>query len=211
MERTGRLLVISGPSGVGKGTIVSRVMEHLGETVKLSISATTREPRPGEQDGVHYHFLSEEAFLHRVEKGEFLEYASVHGHYYGTPRPPVEAALQEGNDVILEIDVQGAMQVKENFQGGVYIFILPPSIRELRNRLQSRATETEEDLERRMAKALAEIDYLDRYDYAVVNDDLAAAEREVLSIIEAEHCRVSGETALTIQRELSESEQTGRF
>ena len=206
MKKNGKTFIISGPSGVGKGTIVSGVTEHLGETVKLSISATTREPRQGEQDGVHYHFLSGEEFLHRVEKGEFLEYASVHGHYYGTPKPPVEAALKEGIDVILEIDVQGAMQVKENFQGGVYIFILPPSIRELRKRLQSRGTESEEDLELRMAKALAEIDCLDRYDYAVVNDELAAAEREVLSIIEAEHCRVSREAALAIQRELSDSE-----
>lgn len=206
MDRKGRLLVISGPSGVGKGTIVSRLTERLGENVKLSISATTREPRDGEVNGVHYHFLSDEEFLDRVKKEEFLEYALVHEHYYGTPKPPVEEALREGYDVILEIDVQGAMQVKENFREGVYIFILPPSIRELRNRLISRGTESKEDLEIRMAKALAEIDYLDHYDYAVVNDDLSAAEREVLSIIEAEHCKISVEEARSIHRELSGSE-----
>ena len=195
MDRKGKLLVISGPSGVGKGTIVSKITEHLGGTVRLSISATTRNPREGEKDGVHYHFLSEEDFLKRVENNEFLEYAFVHENYYGTPKPPAEAALRDGCDVILEIDVQGAMQVKENFQDGVYIFILPPSIEELRNRLTQRGTESDQDLELRMSKALAEIDYLERYDYAVVNDDLQDAVNKVLSIIEAEHCRVGNKNA----------------
>lgn len=193
MDRKGRLLVISGPSGVGKGTIVSKITEHLGETVRLSISATTRDPREGEINGVHYFFLSEDEFLEKVRKNEFLEYAFVHGHYYGTPKPPAEAALSEGRDVILEIDVQGAMQVKENSQDGVYIFILPPSIEELRNRLTKRGTESEQDLQLRMSKALAEIDYLDKYDYAVVNDDLQSAVQNVLSIIEAEHSRINDE------------------
>ena len=127
MGKTGKLLVVSGPSGVGKGTIVSGVTEHLGETVKLSISATTREPRQGEQDGVHYHFLSGEEFLHRVEKGEFLEYASVHGHYYGTPRRLVEEALDEGRDVILEIEIQGALRIRELMPEAILVFVTPPS------------------------------------------------------------------------------------
>ncbi len=200
MDRKGKLLVISGPSGVGKGTIVSKITERLGGTVRLSISATTRKPREGENDGVHYHFLSEEEFLNRVGKNEFLEYAYVHEKYYGTPKPPVETALREGCDVILEIDVQGAMQVKKNFQDGVYIFILPPSVEELRNRLTQRGTESEQDLELRMSKALAEMGYLDRYDYAVVNDDLQDAVDKVLSIIQAEHCRVGDETVQEMMR-----------
>ena len=161
LKRNGRLFIVSGPSGAGKGTIVSRITERLGDRVRLSISATTREPREGETDGIHYYFLSEEEFLKRAENGEFLEYAYVHGHYYGTPKPPVEEALREGYDVILEIDVQGAMKVKENFSSGVYVFILPPSADVLRNRLLNRGTESEQDVELRLGKALAEIEYLE--------------------------------------------------
>ena len=205
LERKGRLLIVSGPSGAGKGTIVSRVMQHSADTIKLSVSATTRKPREGEQDGIHYYFLSQEEFLRRAEKGEFLEYASVHGNYYGTPEPTVQKALREGMDVILEIDVQGAMQIKKNFDDGVYIFILPPSMEELRKRLTQRGTESVQDLEIRMEKALAEIEYLDRYDYAVVNDDLDVAVKEVLSVVEAEHCRIGGDAARIIRRYREES------
>ena len=150
MTEKGRLFIISGPSGVGKGTIVSELLRRLGDSLELSVSATTREPREGEVDGRSYYFLTEDEFLKRVDNGGFLEHASVHGHYYGTPRPPVEEKLERGQDVILEIDVQGAMQVKENISDGVFIFILPPSISELRKRLVRRGTESDQDLELRM-------------------------------------------------------------
>lgn len=207
MEKKGRLFVISGPSGVGKGTIVSELTERLGDSVRLSISATTRQPREGDRDGVDYYFLSEEEFLSKVEKGEFLEYASVHGNYYGTPKPPVQAALEAGLDVILEIDVQGAMQVKENYPEGVFIFILPPSITELRARLAGRGTESEQDMERRMGMALQEIEYLDQYDYGVLNHVLETAVKDVLSIIGAEHCRVGGHVAQKIREELRSAQK----
>ncbi len=190
MKKRGRLFVISGPSGVGKGTIVSAVVDHLGEAVRLSVSATTRAPREGDIDGISYYFLEEEEFLARVGKGEFLEYASVHENYYGTPKPPVEGSLEAGCDVILEIDVQGAMQVRDNFQDAVYIFILPPSMKVLRERLVGRGTESAESVEIRMGKAMQEIEYLDRYDYRVVNDDLETAVDDVLAIIRAEGSRV---------------------
>lgn len=191
MNRKGLLFVISGPSGVGKGTIVSEIMKKLGEDrVKLSISATTREMREGDADGVTYYFLSEEDFLDKVEKGQFLEYAKVHAHYYGTPKPPVVEAIEAGRDVILEIDVQGAMKVRSNFGEGAYIFILPPSMKELRNRLTGRGTEKPEEVERRMHNAAGEIEMADKYDYAVTNDDLDSAVDEVMAIMKAEHCRV---------------------
>ena len=196
----GKLFIISGPSGVGKGTIVSELLRRQGDRLDLSVSATTREPREGEEDGISYFFLTEEEFLKRVENGGFLEHASVHGHFYGTPRPPVEEKLEQGHDVILEIDVQGAMQVKDNFSGGVFIFILPPSISELRKRLVGRGTESEPDLELRMGKALEEIDFLKEYDYAVVNDDLRVATDELAAVIAAEHCRVGGEADSMIRK-----------
>ncbi len=200
MKGKGRLFIISGPSGVGKGTIVSELLKRQGDSLELSVSATTREPRSGEVEGSSYYFLSEEEFLKRAGSGGFLEHASVHGHYYGTPRLPVEEKLDSGCDVILEIDVQGAMQVKENFDNGVYIFILPPSISELRRRLTGRGTEKEADLEIRLGMALEEIEYTDRYDYAVVNDDLQTAADEVAAVITAEHCRIDGRADSIIRR-----------
>ena len=190
MTGKGRLFIISGPSGVGKGTIVSELLRRQGDRLDLSVSATTREPREGEKDGISYFFLTEEEFLKRVENGGFLEHASVHGHFYGTPRPPVEEKLEQGHDVILEIDVQGAMQVKDNFSGGVFIFILPPSLKELRRRLIGRRTDTMEVIEKRLAKSLDEIREIHSYDYFVVNDDLDIAVAEVEAIVTAEHDRV---------------------
>ncbi|MGI6206011.1 MAG: guanylate kinase [Anaerovoracaceae bacterium] len=188
----GRLFVVSGPSGVGKGTIIEKIMEKLGDSVMLSVSATTREPRTGDVDGVDYYFLTEEEFVKRVEAGGFLEHAFVHGHYYGTPLDPVMESVEAGRDVILEIDVQGAMKVKETYEEGVYIFILPPSIKVLRERLTGRGTETPQAVEKRMGKAMGEIGYLDRYDYGIVNDDLDEAVAQLLDIINAEHCRILG-------------------
>ena len=179
----GRLFVISGPSAVGKGTIVNEIMAS-SENVSLSVSATTRGPRECEIDGVHYYFITDDEFLKKVENDGFLEHAGVHGHYYGTTKQPVNDKLSKGYDVILDIDVQGAMQVKESYDSGVFIFILPPSLHELRKRINTRGTESEADVELRMSKAMGEIAYIDKYDYFVVNDDLAQAVQQVVDIIE---------------------------
>lgn len=184
-----RLFVISGPSAVGKGTIVSRIVNE-DENVHLSVSATTRDPRPGEEDGVSYYFMTDEGFRSRIAEGGFLEYADVHGHFYGTPKAPVMSEMDRGRDVILEIDVQGAMQVKETYPDGIFIFILPPSLAELRSRINSRGTESEADIERRLGKAEAEMAYLEHYDFCVVNDDLEEAVQAVRTIMKAGHYTV---------------------
>ena len=184
----GRLFVISGPSGVGKGTIIKEIMNSTSN-VRLSISATTRVPREGEKDGESYFFLTDEEFHKKIEAEGFLEYASVHGRFYGTPKQPVIDALKDGSDVILEIDVQGAMQVKDSFEDGVYIFVLPPSMELLVKRIRDRGTESEEDIHLRLGKAMDEIRYLDKYDYYVINDDLKLAVSEIEAIMSAEHHR----------------------
>lgn len=200
MSEKGKLFIISGPSGAGKGTIVSELKTQKEDYFKLSVSATTRAPREGETDGISYYFLSKEEFLEKVDKGEFLEYATVHENYYGTPAAPVMEQLQKGCNVILEIDVQGGMQVKENYEDAVLIFILPPSIEILRERLVGRGSESEEQVAIRMGKALEEIGYVSRYEYAVVNDDLQTAVDEVLSIMTAEHCRTEDKADEIIRR-----------
>lgn len=190
--RRGLLFVLSGPSGVGKGTLVKRLIaEHPELDVALSISATTRAPRPGEEDGVHYRFCTESTFRRMVTQGELLEYAQfANGCFYGTPKAYVEAMLEAGRDVILEIDVKGAIQIKERLPNGVYVFVLPPSFEELEARLKSRQTEDAEAVRRRLAAAVDELDYLPLYDYQVVNDDLDDALDRLKAIIRAEHSRV---------------------
>ncbi|ATD54911.1 guanylate kinase [Clostridium chauvoei] len=185
----GILIVISGPSGAGKGTICKELLNQ-NDNLYLSVSATTRDPREGEIDGVNYYFLSRNEFLDRVEKDDFLEYAEVYGNCYGTPKSNVEKMLEEGKDVILEIDIQGALKVKENFSEGVFIFILPPSMEELKQRIIKRGSETEESLMRRFKSAYKEINYVSKYNYAVVNDTLDLAVSKVEGIIAAEKCRV---------------------
>mgnify|MGYP002538366715 FL=1 len=185
-----RLFIISGPSAVGKGTIVKRILKSDGK-VHLSVSATTRNPREGEEEGVSYYFMSDEQFVKAVGEGGFLEHASVHGHYYGTPKAPVISQLKAGRDVILEIDVQGAMQVKESYPDGVFIFILPPSVDALRSRIMHRGTESEEDIQVRLGAAQREMEYLEHYDYYVVNDDLEKAVDSVKKIMAAEHWKVT--------------------
>ena len=185
-----RLFIISGPSAVGKGTIVKRILKSDGK-VHLSVSATTRNPREGEEEGVSYYFMSDEKFVKAVGEGGFLEHASVHGHYYGTPKAPVMSQLKAGRDVILEIDVQGAMQVKESYPDGVFIFILPPSVDALRSRIMHRGTESEEDIQVRLGAAQREMEYLEHYDYYVVNDDLEKAVDSVKKIMAAEHWKVT--------------------
>ena len=185
----GVLIVISGPSGAGKGTICKALLEK-DKNIYLSVSATTRAPRIGEVEGVNYYFFTKEVFESKVKENGFLEYANVHGNFYGTPKVNVEKMLEEGKDVILEIDIQGALQVKENFKEGVFIFILPPSMEELKQRIIKRGSETEESLMTRFKNAYKEINYVSKYNYAVVNDTLDIAVSKVESIIAAEKCRV---------------------
>ncbi|WP_273383235.1 guanylate kinase [Enorma phocaeensis] len=178
-----KLFVISGPSGVGKGTLVARVRESL-PSLGLTVSATTRTPREGEIDGVSYHFMSHDEFMRRVEAGEFVEWAHVHGNCYGTLRSEVDRNLKAGSSLILEIDVQGAFQVRESIPEAVLVFIMPPSLDVLRERLSKRGTETPQSLELRLANAERELAFADRYDEVVINDDLDRACAELLTIIE---------------------------
>ncbi|MEB3299064.1 MAG: guanylate kinase [Candidatus Sericytochromatia bacterium] len=190
-SRQGMLVVVSGPSGVGKGTLVRKLTAR-DERLVASVSVTTRSPRPGEQDGVHYFFRSTSDFEQMVADGALLEYAAyVTGLYYGTPRAFVEERLAEGRDVILEIDVKGAMQVKERWPEAVFVFLLPPTMEALEHRLIKRQTEALEAIRQRLAVAVDEINFLPMYDYQVVNDDLERAAATLDAIITAERSRVS--------------------
>lgn len=186
----GLLLVISGPSGSGKGTVCSRISQKNSD-IYYSISVTTRKPRVGEKDGDNYFFLSEEAFMNLKEEGALLEWACVYGNYYGTPSRKVEEKRNEGKDVILEIDTQGAIQVRRSIKDGVFIFLLPPSMGELWKRIKNRGTDSEETIKKRLRCAYTEIEEIKNYDYVVVNDDLEKAVDCIESIMKAEKCRVS--------------------
>lgn len=183
--RKGMLLVISGPSGTGKGTLIKMLMEQ-DPTLVFSVSATTRAPREGEINGVHYHFVSDEKYDQLVAEGAFVEYANVHGKRYGTLRSEVYDRLERGENVVLDIDVQGALNVIATEKDKVSIFLLPPSLKELRRRLTDRGTETPEQIETRMHNAIWEISQKDKYEYKVINDDMNACLRTLQTIIEAE-------------------------
>jgi guanylate kinase len=180
-HRRGSVLLISGPSGCGKSTICKRLLED--DSVVFSVSATTRAPRPGEVDGTHYHFLSVDEFKARIRAGDFVEHAEVHGNMYGTLREPMQAAIAAGKTYLVEIDVQGALQLKALEVDGIYVFVAPPSFEVLRQRLSGRGTETPEVLERRLKKAEDEYRERVKYDHIVVNDDLDRAVAEIRKIV----------------------------
>ena len=180
MTRTPRLFVVSGPSGAGKGTLLARAREQRPD-LALTVSATTRAPRPGEVEGSSYYFLTDDEFSRRVEAGEFLEWAHVHGHSYGTLLSEVNRHLSEGRSVILEIDVQGALNVRRIMPGAVLVFIEPPSMEVLERRLRSRGTESEQDIELRLANATKEMALAGSYDARIVNDKLDQACEELLA------------------------------
>lgn len=187
-DESGILFILSGPSGVGKGTVRKRLFEEQTD-LQYSISMTTRNMRPGEVEGVDYFYRSKEEFEQMITDNELLEYAKYVNNYYGTPRAFVEETLAKGKDVFLEIEVQGALQVKNNFPQGVFIFLFPPSLDELKNRIVSRGTETEELVINRLKEARKEIEMMHAYDYVVVNDDIDEAVERVKTIIKAEHLK----------------------
>ena len=188
MSRKGTLFVVTGPSGAGKGTVLSKVFEST-DHLYFSVSATTRAPREGEVDGVHYHFITREAFESLIEHDRLLEYAEYVNNYYGTPLAPVEEHLAQGNDVVLEIEIQGARKVKARRPDAALVFIAPPSFEELENRLRGRGTESEETILRRMETARRECAGMEDFEYIVLNDRVEDAACELKSIITAHRCR----------------------
>lgn len=186
--RKGLLFIVSGPAGSGKGTVVNELINSHPE-LKLSISATTRQPRPGEAHGVHYYFISRDEFEKRIENGEMLEWATYSGNYYGTPQKEVLEAMENGIDVILEIEVDGAMQIKKKIKNSVAVMLTPPSKEVLENRLRGRGTETEDVIKWRLDRAKEEIMLMPEYDYSVINEDggIKKCAEEIYAIIKAEH------------------------
>ncbi|KXG43723.1 guanylate kinase [Tepidibacillus infernus] len=184
----GMLIVLSGPSGVGKGTVCS-LLRHEQPDIIYSVSATTRKPRAGEENGVNYFFKSREEFEKMIKEDQLLEWAEYVGNYYGTPRGFVEQTVQTGKDIILEIEVQGALKVKEKYPEGIFIFLMPPSLAELKNRIIHRGTESDESLMNRLNAARNELQMMKHYDYAVVNDEVSKAVKRIQAIIEAERLR----------------------
>lgn len=189
-KKRGILIVISGPSGAGKGTICSKLLES-NKNIWLSTSMTTRDPRGKEQNGVEYYFVSKEEFEERIKNDQFLEYATVHnGKYYGTPKDKIEEKLSKGYDVILEIDIQGALKIQERISDALFIFIMPPTMDILKDRLIKRNTESEDKIVERFKTAYQEINEVTKYNYVVINDKVDNATKKVEAIILAEKCRV---------------------
>ena len=182
-------MVVSGPSGTGKGTVCSELLAQ-AEDLAYSISATTRQPRAGEVDGKNYYFMDKADFEQKIAEGGFLEYANVYGNYYGTPLGKIEERLAKGEDILLEIDTQGALNVMKKCPDGLFIFLVPPSLAELERRIRGRGSETEESLQKRMGSACKEIEDGKKYSYVVVNDTVKRAVQRILAIRAAEHCRV---------------------
>lgn len=185
MADKGLLIVISGPSGVGKGTVCKELF-NLSDEYKLSVSKTTRNPRPGETDGVNYFFDTKENFIKGIDNGDFLEWAEFCGNYYGTPQKAVDETLEKGFNVILEIEVQGAMKVKEKRPDGVFIFLMPPSKRELASRLKGRGTESDDVIQERLARSVEELKLCGEYDNFVINHHPTDAAKEIIEIVNKE-------------------------
>ena len=186
--KRGKTFIVSGPSGVGKSTVLKALLERRRD-VYFSVSATTREMRPGEEDGVHYHFLEVDTFRQWIARGEFLEYAEYVGNFYGTPKRYVDEAMDRGEDVILDIEIQGAIQVKSKRPETVSIFIAPPSWTELERRLTERGTDSPDKVQKRLLRAKGEFQTAHTYDYFVINDNVDNAVRELEAIMTAEHCK----------------------
>lgn len=191
MKEKGLLIVLSGPSGVGKGTVRKAIFSQGNTQFEYSISMTTRKPREGEVNGVDYFFKSREEFESLIAQDKLLEYAEYVGNYYGTPVDYVKETLEAGKDVFLEIEVQGAKQVREKFPDGLFIFLAPPSLNELQSRIVTRGTETDELIQNRMKEARKEIELMSLYDYVVENDQVEAACNRIRAIVQAEHCRTT--------------------
>ena len=185
----GILLVISGFAGTGKGTLVHELLEKY-DNYALSVSATTRAPRPGEIDGVHYFFKTKEEFEEMIRENRLIEYASYVENYYGTPKEYVQQQLENGKDVILEIEIQGALKIKEQFPDTLLLFMVPPSASVLEERLRGRGTETDEVVRKRLHRAVEESEFIEQYDYLIVNDDLETCVKETHEIIQSQHHRV---------------------
>lgn len=190
MKNRGQLIVISGPSGCGKGSVIEKVLESTNLHLWLSISTTSRQVRDNDIPGKTYNFVTKENFEKKIKENYFLEYAEYSGNYYGTPKSTIEEKLENGIDVILEIEIQGALKIKEIRKDALFIFILPPSMRELKRRLEGRNTETKEKILRRFKTAYREINEVAKYNYVVINDEMEEASKKINSIIEAEKCRV---------------------
>lgn len=189
LNERGLLIVLSGPSGVGKGTVRRALFQMPNHDLVYSVSMTTRAPRPGEVDGVDYYFVSKEIFLERIKQNKFLEWAEFVGQYYGTPRDKVDEQLDQGKEVVLEIEVEGALQVRKQMKDAVFIFLVPPGKHALYDRLQQRGTDTLEMIEKRMKKAESEFLLAHKYDYIVVNDEVHNAADRIMAIIRAEHAK----------------------
>lgn len=190
MRKKGLLLVVSGPSGVGKGTVCKEYLRQYDDCA-LSVSATTRAPREGEAEGESYFFLTHEQFRKKIDEGGFLEHAQFCENYYGTPKGPVMEMIDSGKDVILEIEVQGALQVRSHYPEAVFIFVLPPTLNELEERLRGRGTETEEVIAKRLERSKAEFKFLEKYNYILVNDTVEEAVKRLRAIITAEKCMMA--------------------
>lgn len=209
MRQQGVLAVVSGFSGAGKGTIMKALLEKY-ENYSLSISATTRSPRPGEEDGREYFFLTEEQFEKLIREDALIEHARYVNHYYGTPKSYVETKLSEGQDVILEIEIQGALNVKRKYPDALLVFIVPPTAEELKKRLIGRGTETEEVINKRLRRAFEESEGMDSYDYILVNDTVETCVEKLHELIQSQHLKTekNGELVAQMKKELRELAET---